>query len=243
MLGGFLKSVGGAFGLDIKPPIFVVPSVLPNLQARTAADIVGKAGLTVPVGAPDPATQSPAQFLSHKLNTEQDMLGVTQGLAHGLPEKSGLQWATDSAKLVENKLPPAQKEALTAAQAFQTRPCLANREAAALAAEKAGPHGPGGLAAKAASFASVPDGPAIPGAGTLVPACVAGAVVTAVALSPPSAPKLPEMPPAPKMDLAAPTLPKQLAPTALPLPGSPAAVKNAAAFKPFIDRGLALAAG
>lgn len=243
MLGGFLKSMGGAFGLDAKPPLFVVPSVLPNLQARTAADLVGKAGLTVPVGAPDPATQSPSQFFNHKLNTEQDMLGVTQGLAHGLPEKTGLQWATDSAKLVENKLPPAQKEALAAAQAFQARPCLANREAAALAAEKARPHGPGGLAAKAASLATVSDGPAIPGGDKLLPVCVAGAVVTAVALSPPSAPKLPEMPPVPKVELALPDLPQAPAAPALPLPGSSLAAKNANAFKPFIDRGLALAAG
>jgi hypothetical protein len=243
MLGSFLKSVGGVFGLDAKPPLFVVPSVLPNLQVRTAADLAGKAGLAVPSGAPDPATQSPAQYLSWKLNTEQDMLGVTQGLAHGLPEKANLQWATDSARLVENKLPPAQKEALAAAQAFQARPSLITRQNAAMAAEKAGPHGPGGLAAKAASLASVPDGPAIPGAATLVPACVVGAVVTAVALSPPSVRKLPEMPPAPRMEVAAPDLSKQFAPIAAPTAGSPAAIKNATAFKPFIDRGLALAAG
>jgi hypothetical protein len=243
MLGDFLKSVGGAFGFDSKPPVFTVPAAMPNFQARTGAELVSKAGLTVPSGAPDPATQSSAQFLSHRLNTEHDMLGATQGLAHGLPEKSGLRWAMDSAKLVENKLPPAQQQALAAAEAFHAWPCLATRADAALAAEKAGVNGPGGLAAKAASLASVPDGPPIPGGDKLLPVCVAGAVVTAAALSPPSVKTLPETLPLPKAGVASSELPPAPTLPVLPVPGSSAALKSVAAFKPFIDRGLELAAG
>ena len=240
---GLLKSFGNAIGLAPSAPEFDVSPTLPLLQARTAAALVAKAGLTVLPGEPDPAALTASQFLGYKLNVSQDMLGATQAIAHGLPESKGLQWATDSAKLVEHKLSPSQKNALAAAQAFQASPSLITRNGAAAAAEKAGPNGPGGLAAKAASLGSVPGAAPIPGAEKLLPVCVAGAVVTAVALSPSSAPKLSETPTAPKLDIPLAAVPRQpLPPQALP-PGSAAAAKNVAAFKPFIDRGLALAAG
>ena len=242
MLGTLIKSVGGALGLAPSMPAFNVPPTLPNLQARTAADLVAKAGLTPPAGAPAPSTQTVAQFLNHKLNTEHDMLGATQAIAHGLPQKAGLQWATDSAKRVENKLPPAQKSAIAAAEAFQSSPSPATRAAAAAAAESAGSHGPGGLAAKAASLAAVPGVASPPGGDQLLPVCVTGAVVTAVALSSPRAPELPDAPTIPKLEINAPALVAQPA-VPLPQPDSAAAAKNAAAFKPFIDRGLSLAAG
>lgn len=243
MLGSFLKTVGSALGLAPEAPEFVVPETLPKIPAKTAAELVAKAGLDVPPGAANPATQTPAQFLSEKLNTEQDMLGATQALAHGLPEKDGLQWAADSAKLVEAKLPPAQKEALAAAQAFNANPSLAARDSAAAAADKAGLHGPGGLAAKAVSFANVAGAPAIEGGDKVLPALVAGTVVIAASLSPRSAKPLPETPAAPKLDLPAADLPKKPLAPVRPAPGSPEAIKTASTFKPFIDRGLKLAAG
>src|SRR5688500_13390369 len=225
MLGGLIKSVGDVLARGGKPPMFDVPPTLPGLQAVTAADLVARAGITVPPAG----VQTTSQLFDYKLNTEQDMLGATQLIAHALPEKLALKWAADSARLVEAKLPPGQKEALAAAQAFQARPSLATREAAALAFEKAGPHGPGGLAAKAASLANIPDGPDIPGADKLVPVSVAGAVITAVALSPRTAPKLPDRPPPLKLDLPSADLPKEPLLPVLPRSGSPSAAKNAAA--------------
>lgn len=241
MLVNLLNSVGGALGLAPAAPQFAVPAALPGIQARSGAELVSRAGLPVPARSPS-ATQTPTQLLDRKLNVEQDMLGATQVLAFALPERKGLQWATDSAKLVEHKLPPAQKSALAAAQAFQANPTVETRNAAAAAAATAGSHGPGGLAAKAASLATVPGLPPEPGADKLLPVCVAGTVVLAASLSPPSAPKPPDVPAIPILEVPRADLPAQPLAPVLPQPGSIAAAKTAAAFKPFIDRGLALAA-
>jgi hypothetical protein len=243
VISGFVKSLTSAVGLAPKPTVFDVPLSLSGMSETDARKLAHCADLQAGAETAVGSTVSTSELLHVLLNQKQDMLGATRVLAHGLPEKRGLQWAADSAQVVDSKLPPPQKEALAAARGFQARPCLATRDAAALAAEKAGVHGPGGLAAKAASLASVPDGPAIAGGDKLFPVCVVGAVITAVALSPPSAPKLPEALPVRKADVALPDKPQAPATPVLPAPGSSAALKSAAAFKPFIDRGLALAAG
>lgn len=239
MLGFFAK----ALGLAPAAPEFVVPDALPKISAQNAAELAAKAGFDVPTGATDLATQTPAQFIRAKLNTEQDMLGSVKSIAHGLPEKDGIQWATDSADLVAAKLPPAQQEALAAAKAFQASPSLATRDAAAAAAEKAGPLGPGGLAAKAVSFATVAGAPVIKGGDKAIPALVTGAVVLAAALSPKSAKPIEATatPVKPQMPAAEP--PKAPVPVPPVERGSAAAARNATTFKPFIERGLKIAAG
>lgn len=246
MFGKLFKSVGSALGVAPEAPVFEVPATLPKIQAANAAELVAKAGLDVPPGAPNPATQTPAQFLGEKLNKEQDMLGATKAIAHGLPEKDGLKWATDSAKLVEAKLPPEQKEALAAAEAFNANPSLATREAAAAAADKAGMLGPGGLAAKAASVAQAPNAPVVEGGSKVLPSLVTGAVVLAASLSPKGAKPIVEKPAEPKLALPEIEIPKTPAAplkAVTPPPGSEDAIKTANTFKPFIERGLQLAAG
>lgn len=238
-----------AFGLGApEAPVFKVPAALPKLGTVTTQELMEKAGVTAPVDVPDLARKSVSELLSVLLNQQQDMLGATKTLAQALPPKTGVKWAADSARAVEAKLPPEQKEAIRAADAFHEHPTAANRDAAAKASEKAGPAGPGGLAAQAASLCDVPDGPPIPGGATLVPTCVTGAVVLAASLSPPSITKMPEFkaPAVPALGaVKIPSAPALAAPTTLPVvpPNTPAAIKNAQTFKPLLDRGIELAAG
>ncbi|MFO1448498.1 MAG: hypothetical protein U1F61_10105 [Opitutaceae bacterium] len=242
-------SLAKAFGLGApEAPVFQVPLDAPAFKQATGGDIAERAGLKVPKEKPELSQGSSARLLEHQLNTDRDMLGATKTLAHSLPPQKGVQWASDSARMVIGKLPPLQKEALLAADAFQANPTAATRAQAAAAAQRAGPGGPGGMAAMAASYCDVPDAPPIPGGAGLVPVCVTGAVVLAASISPPSVPKMPEFP-TPKLErpaLELPALPKMPAPAVIPppsAPDSPAAIKNAQTFKPFLERGLALAAG
>jgi len=240
------SSLAKTFGLGApEAPVFKVPAVLPKLQSLTAKELLEKTGVSAIAGGPDLTKISVSELLGNLLNQRQDMLGATKTLAHALPPKTGVKWAADSARAVEAKLPPEQKDALRAADAFHENPSAANRDAAAKAAAKAGPAGPGGLAAQAASLCDVPDGPPVPGGATLVPTCVTGAVVLAASISPPSIAKMPETSPIPSRIGEVPATPVPTVPVAVPAvpPNSPAAIKNALAFKPFLERGVALAAG
>lgn len=245
MLGGLLKSIGSSLGLAApKPPVFAVPAALPGLQVPSAAALVEKAGVKLGPEAIG-ASRDASALLEHLLNEKQDMLAATQVLAHGLPPREGVKWAVDSCKRVESKLPPEARQAIMAADEFALVPNASNRALATATAEKVGLQSPAGLAAKAASLANVPDAPPIPGGEKLVPACVAGSVICAVALSA-AKPAKPEVA---KPTLVMPELPKaaaaaQLPPVApLPGPGSPESARNANAFQPFIAAGLAIAAG
>jgi len=240
------SSLAKVFGLGApEAPVFKVPAALPKLQGATTKELMEKAGVTAPVEVPDLARKSVSELLSLLLNQQQDMLGATKTLAQALPQKTGVKWAADSARAVEAKLPPEQKEAIRAADAFHENPSAAKREAAAQAARKAGPAGPGGLAAQAASFCDVPDGPPVPGGATLVPTCVTGAVAMAASLSPASIAQMPEFAPPVVQATAPPSPPSSKVPSIPPTvsPHSPAAIKNGLAFKPFLDRGIELAAG
>jgi hypothetical protein len=243
MFGTIMKSVGGALGLAPRAPEFPVPGALPNLHVHTGADLVGRAGLMVASGRAEPAAQNPVALLDQLLNRDRDMLGATKVIAHGLSQRDGIAWAVGSCRRVEAKLSPGDREALAAADAWAKFPSAANRTRAAVAAERAGLQSPAGLAAKAASMADVPDAPTVPGGESLVPACVVGAVATAVAL-PPKLAKTPEKPASPRPLPSTEINPASL-PVAPPPPGpdSPENIRNAIAFKPFIDDGLALAAG
>jgi hypothetical protein len=170
------------------------------------------------------------------------MLGATQALAHGLSQRDAVAWAVDACRRVETRLPPEQREAITAAEAVGTTPSAINRASAATAAAKVGVEGPAGLAARAASLVDVADAPPVPGADTLLPTCVVGAVASAVSCS--------AKPLKPPRQAAIPTSATPVHPLnavdniALPpAPGAQHKARNATAFKPFIDAGLALAAG
>jgi hypothetical protein len=241
MLSGLFKSVTSAVGLSPQAPKFGVPSALPNITATTGAALAEKAGLQMPAGTSLAPMGAPAGLIDELLNHNQDMLGATKVIAHGLPQRDGVRWAVTACRKIENKLPPKHREAIDAADAFATTPNAANRARAAAASESAGLQSPAGIAAKAASMADVPDAPAIPGGDQLVPTCVVGAVAGAVALSPKAA-KFTETLPDPKAATPQVEL-TQVAMPPPPGPGSPESARNTIAFKPFIDDGLALAAG
>lgn len=251
MFGGILKAIGSAFGAaPPKAPAFDVPTTLPALGDTSAAALAEKVGLKLAADAPVAKTNSAPELVSHLLNEKEDMLGATQALAHGLPPQDGVKWAVDSCKKIEDKLPPEGREAIAAADAFARMPNAANRAAAAAASAKAGLESPAGLAAKAASLAPATDAPAVPGADKVLPALISGAIVCAVALSAAkpkpkdaaakAAEKTPPPPPAPANAAAAGAPPAPAPPP--PGPGSPESARNANAFKPFIEAGLALAA-
>lgn len=243
MLGGFLKGVGDLLGKAPPAPEFVVPDALPAVKLP-AAELAAKAGVALPPGVPPSSGAAP--LLRDLLNEKQDMVGATKLLANGLPPKSSAGWAAESAKLVEGKLSGAELKALQAAEAMNAAPSPATRTAALAAADAAGLQGPGSLAAQAAAFQPVPGAPPLPGAETLLPTCVAGAVIASAALSPPVAPKMPEPPEMPKAKL--PELPAGVkpppppAPAVPPPPKSPAMNRNANAFQPFLEKGIARAA-
>lgn len=258
MIGGLFKSLGSSLGLSApEAPKYEVPTTLPNLTTQSAAVVSEKAGLVPPTsgsapgGAPGGTTGTVAQLLDKQLNQDQDMLGATKTLAHGMPQKEGVKWAAESCKVVQDKLPPEQRQAIVAADEFALVPNASNRTKAAAAAAKVDPNSPAGMAAKAASLADVPDGPAVPGSKSLVPTLVVGTVsmcvATAAKPAKPAAPTAPtlavpqlQVPAAPTLKVAAPAAPK--APAA-PQPGTPEAARNASAYAPFIGIGLAIAAG
>jgi hypothetical protein len=251
MLGNLLKTIGSSVGLSApEAPKFAVPDLLPAIQTPSAAELAEKAGLKMPEGVTADSVKKPADLLKHLLNEKEDMLGATQAIAHGMPPKEGLKWAVDACKQVEAKLPPEGREAIMAADAFAFAPNAANRTAAAAAAAKAGMQSPAGLAAKAASMMDAPDAPPVPGSAKLVPTCVAGAVACAAALSKAKAPKVPETvktevakPILAELEAKKPSVEALAAVQPAPGPGSPQSARNANAFKPFIEAGLALAAG
>jgi hypothetical protein len=235
MLSNLLKAVGIG-----KAPEFVVPATLPKLGSLTSAELLKRAGLALPPGA-SPTMPVP-ELLSHVLNSRQDPVTATKLLANGLPQKEGVKWAADSARMVESKLPPLQKEALKAADAFDANPTAGTRDEARKRAKAAGPNGPGSLAAEAAGVSDVPGTEPVPERASVQPAMVAGAVMVAASIAPPAVKVMPDFPVA----TAAPPLPdppsKPLAPVPPPDPGSSAAIKTCQTYKPFVDRGLALAA-
>jgi len=181
-------------------------------------------------------------------------------MAHGMPDREGVLWASKSAGQVSDKLPPEEVEAMKAADLWAKNPTPANQAAAAAAASKTGLRGPGGLAAQGAAWAQpAPQAVAAPGApamavpeARMTPMAVSGAVLLAAAtkaypekvtptFQPPAveAPKL-TVPTfeAPKFDVPAVTAPT--APAVVP----PAV--QASTFQqqqPFINTGVDIASG
>jgi hypothetical protein len=232
------------------PPI---PPQLPNITAPTAAQITQTSN-------PSPAAQqilaanpnqTPSQYLGalQQKNLGGDMVST---LAHGLPDKEGVSWATQSADKVSTSLPPTDVQANAAAKAWAANPTSANQAAASAAAANTNMQGPGALAAQGAAWAQ-PSTPATsaaagaPATPRLTPHAVAGSVLlsSAVAANPklaaaqnaaPST-QVPQVPTAPAIPQMAMSMP------AAPAPTVPPAVQ-AKTFQqqyPFIAIGLAIA--
>lgn len=169
-----------------------VPQYLPKITAPTAAQIAQTSN-------PSPAAQqilaaNPQQTPSQYLNALQEkQMGdeMTKTLAHGMPDREGVMWASQSAEKVSGNLPPEDAQALKAAQAWVKSPTDANQAAAAAATTKTNFQGPGAWAAQGAAWSQ----PAAPAAGTaptaaapaaalprLTPDAVVGAVLLSAAI-------------------------------------------------------------
>jgi hypothetical protein len=116
------------------PPVVVkpVPTSLPKIGASTAAQIAQQS-------SPSPAAQqilavnpqqTPSQYLSA---LQENQMGdeMIKMLAHGMPDREGTWYASQSAQRVSDKLPPADVRAMQAAQNWAKNPTPANSAVAA----------------------------------------------------------------------------------------------------------------
>ena len=145
--------------------------------------------------------QTPCQQ-SKALNKEGLSTDAVKSLAHGLPEKDSIKWASASAEKVSNPAHQADCQAIQAAKAYCQNPNPDTQKAAALAAANTDHQTPGAWAAQSAAWAGA--------GGGLSAHAVTGAVLLAAAaggkpIPPPGAPGLG----APKLDV--PTLAAQVA--------------------------------
>jgi hypothetical protein len=230
-----------------------------KITSPTASEVAGKYNPHPEAKALLKPTQTPTQYAEalQRASFSQDHIHF---LAHGMPEKESVGSACKSSAKVADKLEPADKSALQAAQAWTKNPAPANQAAAAAAKTKF--QGPVASAAQGAAWAKTPGAPAKPAAPSLTGHAVAGSVLLAAALSVPKAPKAPvlQVPAAPKAPTfqkpAVPKLPTLQAPKfAVPKlpavsppkpPESPSMaepVEIAKVHQPFIDQGHAIASG
>jgi len=197
--------------------------LLPKLNASPEAQALYQPG------------QSPGEYLAALEANKKPMESVNL-LAHGMPEKDAVKWASESSKLVGDKLTPADQQAVMAADKWLANPTPENQAAAAQAAAATNGQGPGGWTAQAAAWAQP-----------------AGAVLLAAGLvDKPAMPDTPrpgvEMPKAPLPKLKVPKLNDPAALVAPPPPEVPQAkpAENAAfakKLKPFLDLGKKIASG
>jgi hypothetical protein len=165
-----------------------------------------------------------------------------------MPERESVGWACKSSAKVADKLEPADKNALGAAQNWVKNPTPANQVAAGAAAAKTNYQGPGAWAAQGAAWAKPPGAPPTPNAPSLTGHAVAGSVMLAAAKSAGKLPPVPAVPKAPALPtpaapkIAAPKVPsfQPPAPPAMPLAER---VEMAKIHQPFIDLGHGIASG
>lgn len=126
---------------------------------------------------------------SQALNQKELSSDAVKSMAHGLPERDSVKWASASAEKVSNPAHKADMEAIQAAKAWTQNPTPEAQKAAGAAAAKTDFQTPGAWAAQGAAWAGT--------GGGLTAQAVTGAVLLAAAqggkpISPPgvAAPKL-----------------------------------------------------
>ncbi len=228
---------------------FQVPPSLPNLASGSAA---GAAQRAAQPAAEIPAAPLPPPTYLAGLLGQQKVVEAVTFLAHSLPPRDAVRWAADSCAMVAPQQSPVDKAAAEASKRWAANPTDDNRQQALRLAGEANHAGPGAWAAQAAGLAGAPATPGEdPAIGRdLVGKAVAGSVMLAAAMSKPGfklpVPGAPAALTMPGMPVA-PAVPKLVMPAAASLaaPPVPAAASDelSALYKPFVDRGLALAAG
>lgn len=235
--------------------MFIQP--LPKITAPTAGAIVQQYQPSPAAAKLLQPNHTPAQYLGVLEQNHQSTDAINL-LAHGMPERDATWWACQSARKVDNKLLPADKKALDAAEKWAKDPSPANQAKAAAAAAKTDYQGPGAWAAQAAASAkpavaapaapalaaAVPGAPAIaaPAVPAVTPKAVAGSVQLSSALAAGKPlPKPPTMEPPKAPTLEMPKLPAAPPPPPPPTPAEQ--VATAKAHQPFIDLGKDVASG
>lgn len=234
------------------------PAPLTKITTPTA-DLLPKINASPDAAALYQPGQSPGEYLLALEQNQKPMESVNL-LAHGMPEKDAVKWASESSKLVGDKLTPADQQAVMAADKWLANPTPENQAAAAQAAAATNGQGPGGWTAQAAAWAQpTAQGAqaASAGGGAAATGLAAGAAAGAVLLAAGLVDK-PAMSdtPRPNMELPKAQLPKLEVPklndpaalVAPPPPEVPQAkpAENAAfakKLKPFMDLGKKIASG
>lgn len=241
----------------------MTPKPYPKLKAASASSVASRF-------TPQPAAQAllqPEQTPAEYLDVlEQNQMGedAVKTLAHGMPERESVWWASQSAGKVSDKLPAADVQAMKAAEAWVKNPSPTTQAGAAKAAASTDFQGPGAWAAQAAAWsqpsaatpAAAPATPTVTApvaSQNLTPHAVTGAVMLAAAIAAKpelAAPKLaaPSASPAgltgPKLAVPGMKAPAAELPQLAQAPLTPAEqTKSYEALKPFIDLGKEVASG
>jgi hypothetical protein len=235
----------------------MVSPILIKITSPTAAEVAGKYKPHPEAKALLQPTHTPTQYAEalQKGSFSHDHIHF---LAHGMPERESVGWACKSSAKVADKLEPADKSALGAAQAWVKNPTPANQSAAAAAAAKTNYQGPGAWAAQGAAWAKTPGASAAAAAPNLTGHAVSGSVMLAAAKSAGKMPAIqapalqtPAMPKAPTLQrpavpqaptFQAPQFAAPKPPTVSP-PSLPERIEMAKIHQPFIDLGHRIASG
>jgi hypothetical protein len=148
---------------------------------------------------------------------------AVKSLAHGLPEKDSVKWASLSAEKVSSPAHPGDLAAIQAAKNWSQNPSPATQQAAGQAALKAGHNTPGAWAAQGAAWSGTGHTPHAVTGSVMLAAAQAGKPVPPTGVAPPPlvAPQIPQppKPTAPKFQLPFFKKPAPPAPPEVPVKG------------------------
>lgn len=251
MIAKLFKSLTGPAEAPLTKVTTPTAELLPRLNASPEAAALYQPG------------QSPGEYLQLLEKNQKPMESVNL-LAQGMPEKDAVKWASESSKMVGDKLTPEDQQAVAAADKWLADPTPENQAAAGKAAAATNGKGPGGWTAQAAAWSQpavqgAQAGQAAAGGGAgaaaapgMAASAAAGAVMLAAGLS--DKPAM-DGSPRPSAQIAKGEIPKVEIPKAPAAPGAEAPKvevpqmkqADAAAFskklKPFLDLGKKIASG
>jgi hypothetical protein len=162
---------------------------LTKVAAKTAAEICSRFELSEPARSLPQVGLTPGPYLERLIN-EKHFHDAIRFVAHALPKREAIWWATRCARLTGGAaLPAEQQAALQVAERWCAGPSEELRRAAMAASEKAQLKSPAGCAALAVFFSggslAPPNVPVVPPADDLTPRTVAGAVLMAAVVNEP----------------------------------------------------------
>lgn len=236
-----------AMNLGPKPVV-----ALPRLTTPDAASLAAKMKPQPPAQALLKPGMSSSEYI-HALEQNKMSGEAIKGLAHGMPERDSVWYATQSSRRVEGAMSPADRKAMEAAESWVKNPSPDSQAQAAAAAAAANHSGPGAWAAQGAAWSSETPGGVVPATPGLTPHATANSVQLASALEAngslpksPEIPPVPEIPPqpeAPQLEVPQFAQPEIKPPEVVPPPTPEANAKTAEVQQPYVDLGKDVASG